>query len=142
MKRHAALQALSREHHTALVLALACKRAVQSGNQASVRETCAKVQGLFMTELEPHFHTEEETLLPLLAQADQTALVQRTLAEHAQLRTMAAALGAPQAAGLAAFGQALSAHVRFEEHELFPVAEQTVPEQQLAAAFGAQPNNA
>lgn len=139
MKRHAALQALSREHHAALVLALACKRAAESGSEASIRETCTKVRHLFAAELEPHFHTEEETLLPLLDRAGQTGLVRRTLAEHAQLRALVAALSTPQSAGLEAFGQALSAHVRFEEHELFPGAEQAVPEEQLGIAFGAPP---
>lgn len=139
MKRHTALQPLSREHHPALVLAQACKRAAQSGEMEKIREACARVERVFAAELEPHFHKEEETLLPLLSQAGQTALVQRTLDEHVAIRALQKALHDPDAACLAKFGQALSDHVRFEEQALFPAAEEAVPGSALEAALGHPP---
>ena len=136
MKRHVALQTLSREHHTALTLALACKRAAQSGSEESIRDACEKVRHVFAAELDPHFRVEEEALLPLLQQAGEAVLVHRTLDEHAALRAQSGALRSHDPALLAAFGKALSDHVRFEESQLFPSAEQVVPLGQLEIALG------
>lgn len=138
MKRHAALQSLSREHHSALVLALACKRAAESGDEGRMRETSATAVSSFATELEPHFREEEHALLPLLNQAGRPELVQRTLDEHMLLRGLVDALNKQEYSRLAEFGKALSDHVRFEENELFPGAEQAVPAEQLVIALGAR----
>ncbi|MDR0775858.1 MAG: hemerythrin domain-containing protein [Azonexus sp.] len=120
MKRSVALRQLSREHHTALSLALHIAKA--TGPEAR-NALLATVPVVFRDELEPHFQAEERSLLPPLAQQGETALVERTLAEHAQLRALAAAIGAGEASALAPFGTLLQAHVRFEERELFAVAE-------------------
>ncbi|KAB2927380.1 MAG: hemerythrin domain-containing protein [Dechloromonas sp.] len=120
MKRSPALRQLSREHHTALSLALRIAKA----NDTVAREALlASVPRLFNDELEPHFQEEERSLLPQLATAGEMALVARTLAEHAQMRALAAAIAIGNASALAPFGELLQAHVRFEERELFAVAE-------------------
>ena len=121
MKRSPALLQLSREHHTALSLAL---RITKANEPAALERLLATVPALFSGELEPHFQEEERSLLPQLAQAGETALVARTLDDHAQLRALAAAIAGVDAAALAPFGTLLQAHVRFEERELFVVAEQ------------------
>lgn len=121
MKRSLALRQLSREHHTALSLALRIAKATDPAAQAAL---LARVPPLFRGELEPHFQEEERSLLPQLAAAGETALVARTLDEHAQMRALAAAIAAGDATALAPFGTLLQAHVRFEERELFVVAEQ------------------
>lgn len=138
MKRHSALLSLSREHHGALVLALACRRAANSGDAEKIRATRDRAVREFDADLAPHFRQEETALLPLLQQAGQTALVRRTLEEHASLRTLAESLRQHDAAGLEAFGQALSDHVRFEEQELFPAAERAVSSELLEAALASQ----
>lgn len=120
MKRSPALLKLSREHHTALSLAL---RIAQASAPAARDKLLATVPALFRGELEPHFQAEECSLLPQLAQAGETALVARTLDDHAQLRALAAAIAGGDAAALAPFGSLLRAHVRFEERELFETAE-------------------
>lgn len=135
MKRHPALHALSREHHPALVLAMACKRAANSDSDEKIIETCSRVIRDFDTDMDRHFRQEETHLLPLLQQAGQTALVERTLEEHKHLRAMAESLREHDTGVLGAFGQALSEHVRFEEQELFPAAEKSVPLDRLAAAL-------
>jgi hemerythrin-like domain-containing protein len=135
MKRAAGLVALSREHHAALVLA---KRA-QRGAAAEARAAAvfaAELAVIFARELEPHFRVEEEALLPALERAGQAAAVRRTLAEHAELRGLAAQCAAGETAGLARFGAALEAHVRFEEHELFPLAEAVLTPGELARCAG------
>jgi len=121
MKRSAALQPLSREHHQALVLAKACERAAKSGDAQMIGLACARVQQAFAAELEPHFQTEERMLLPCLLTAGQQALVQHTEDDHRQLRALHLRI---QQQDL----NALAEHVRFEERELFPACEQWLPE--------------
>lgn len=123
MKRSLALQPLSREHHTALTLAKACERAAQSGAAEQVGVVCQRALQAFTNELEPHFQVEERSLLPLLKGAKTQLLVQRTLADHLQLRALLEDLQQYDAAALGSFGKCLSAHVRFEERELFPALE-------------------
>ena len=119
MKRHAALQKLSREHHSALVFSLRIARA----DEAAGASLAAAVPEFFARELAPHFADEEAHVLPRLAAAGERALVERTLAEHARLRELSQRLAAGDLACLKDFGLALSDHVRFEERELFPAAE-------------------
>ena len=131
MKRRPALRQLSREHHGALALAL---RITRAGDATTVARLMATVPDFFTLELEPHFRDEEAHLLPGLAAAGAHALVRRTLEEHHRLRGLAARVAAGDAASLSQFGEALRAHVRFEEHELFPTAETVLPAEILDAA--------
>jgi hypothetical protein len=123
MKRSLTLQPLSREHHTALTLAKACERASRSGDETLVSQTCQRAIMAFQNELEPHFQFEEISLLPLLHGPATQPLVERALADHQQLRGLRDALGQNDTQALDSFGKCLSAHVRFEERELFPVLE-------------------
>ena len=123
MKRSTILQPLSREHHTALTLAKASERAAQSGDEALVRLVCQRAILAFQNELEQHFQFEEVSLLPLLHSTETQPLIKRTLADHQQLRGLLNALRQNDAGALDSFGKCLTAHVRFEERELFPVLE-------------------
>lgn len=127
MKRIPALQPLSREHHTALTLAKACERAVQSRDEERVGKTCQRVLQAFSDELEPHFQIEEQSLLPLLRSAGNTPLEQRTLEDHRQLRALLSGLQRNDIDVLDSFGRLLMEHVRFEERELFPALEHLMP---------------
>lgn len=121
MKRHDRLQDLSREHHAALRLALNARRAAASGDPAHILALAQLCRTAFAAELEPHFVLEETTLLPLLIQAGEQTLVARTDREHAELRALVTQLQAPDAGMLCRFADLLTAHVRFEERELFDV---------------------
>jgi hemerythrin-like domain-containing protein len=123
MKRHERLQDLSREHHAALRLAVQARRAASSDDHALIDSAAAAVIAAFHTELNPHFVIEEQTLLPLLTQHGEGEVVARIEREHAELRRLSARLQEPDAATLAAFGELLNAHVRFEEREMFPLLE-------------------
>lgn len=123
MKRSPILQPLSREHHTALSLANACQHAAQSGDVTLISQTCQRALQLYANELAPHFNIEEQTLLPLLRGAETQPLVQRTLADHRQLRGLLGGLRQNEVEALNNFGKCLATHVRFEERELFPVLE-------------------
>lgn len=128
MKRSVALQPLSREHHTALTLAKACERAAQSRDGELVSKTCQKVIRAFSDELEPHFQNEEQSLLPLLLQSPENKSLERhTLDDHQRLRALLAGLQQNDIGSLDDFGKLLTAHVRFEEQELFPALEKLLP---------------
>ena len=123
MKRHQALQDLSREHHTALQLALKAKRAAVSGDRTLIETTAAACLSAYSAELDPHFVVEETVLLPLLLGAGEGALVGQVEYDHRALRDLCAQLQQPDAATLLRFAECLTAHVRFEERELFGVVE-------------------
>ena len=131
MKRHAALTPLSREHHAALVLAKRA-RGLDVGDSAAVAAFQAQLAQAWAADLDPHFQREEQHLLPCLTLVRESALVTRTYHEHRQLREQVAAILAGDSAAILPFGEALDAHVRFEERELFPVAEELLPQSLLA----------
>ena len=97
MKRHEQLQDLSREHHLALKLALLARRALESGAAPQIQAAATTCATAFVSDLEPHFVREESDVLPLLAQAGEIALVERTLNEHDEMRRLAAQLALPAA---------------------------------------------
>jgi hypothetical protein len=113
MKRDPRLIDLSREHHAALRL----------GRRLLAGEGVAMLQAQ-RAALAEHFADEERRLLPALAAHGHDALARRLDTEHRQLEACFAA--ALRGERLAAAGQALIDHVRFEERELFPLLE-TLP---------------
>ena len=123
MKRHAALLQLSREHHQALKMARQARFACDAGLAAAITQAAEAICERFEEELEAHFQTEEKDLLPALAAAGANDLVQRTLAEHAELRDLNRHLAEPDGKALARFATLLNDHVRFEERELFETAQ-------------------
>jgi hypothetical protein len=132
MKRHPALLKWSHEHHSALVLA---KRA-QCVNECSIdglKALMSEVAGAFAAELAPHFHLEEYYLLPALLNSGQADAVARTLAEHAELRSLVGQLDISHPEIIHRFGKALAEHVRFEERQLFPLAESALTPETLAS---------
>jgi len=88
-----------------------------------VNLTCQRVIRAHTNELEPHFQTEETSLLPLLRSTEAQFLVERTLADHQQLRGLIDALHKNDVIALDRFGKCLATHVRFEERELFQALE-------------------
>lgn len=125
MKRHPALQDLSREHYNALKLARDGKVAAQGSDGAARAALAARVVREFADEIDAHFRFEEEHLLPFLQRSGETALVEKTLAEHAELRDLVDALhvGGAGASALQRFSELLATHVRFEERTLFETAQ-------------------
>jgi hypothetical protein len=83
----------------------------------------------------PHFRHEEEWLLPRLPAADSTSerLVERTLLDHVTLHRLVLFLERAGAGdreldrSLRILCDALESHIRFEERELFPHVERSLP---------------
>ncbi len=134
LKRHAALQPLSRDHYVGLVQAQTLLRSAEGGAEDR-RSAVAGFVSAWAEEIEPHFH-DEERLLPPLMTVDERERLEK---EHAALRALAvrakawAAEGDPGAAGVRQLGQMLDDHIRWEERELFMSIQQRTADQTLDA---------
>ncbi len=119
MQRHQALRKLSSDHHTGLVLARRARDAV-NGNLQTQTDAWLTVVAYFQAEMDAHFRLEENGLLPVLLRAGEKRLVERTLYEHETLRQL---ITENRAENLLRFAELLTAHIRFEEKELFETAQ-------------------
>lgn len=123
MRRHPRLAPLSREHHTALVLA---KRIVDGAHDPALRPALhARLMGGFFDELRIHFEEEESWLLPAVRDTHPQPTAQLR-DEHTSLRALIARLERGDLDALLPFGTLLTQHVRFEEREFFPLYEATL----------------
>jgi iron-sulfur cluster repair protein YtfE (RIC family) len=132
VKRHRALESLSRDHHHALVVAQRLKRATEP----AADEARSAFLDYWEADGREHFREEEEVLLPALARfADpEQPVIARVLIDHVRIRRFAAELAdAPPVATLQGLGEELEQHVRREERELFPLIERAMPEGELVA---------
>jgi hemerythrin-like domain-containing protein len=130
VKRSPELTPLSHEHHQALVVAMALKR-------AEGPEAAAALVDFHRSDGERHFEIEERILLPGWLAADpgaDHAAAARVLGDHLELRAAVRRLqaGEPTVAELHRLGALLETHVRFEERELFPAIEAALDEGVLA----------
>jgi hypothetical protein len=132
MKRSPALAPLSRDHHVALEVALRLRRATP----ATLAQAITHFRDFWDRQGEDHFVVEERVVLTAL-QADDTewaAATRRVRDEHAEIRTRASALPGDSSLDAAhGLGALLSAHVRYEERELFPLHEGRLSREALAA---------
>lgn len=130
IRRHPALQPLSREHHDALMLYFKIRQGLKKGvDRARIADY---MRWFFQEYLEPHFMVEEQRLFPLLGN-DHPEII-RALSEHKDIRRMfTGSLNREEE--LLSAGKALEAHVRFEERLLFNQIQDTVPEEHLYAAL-------
>jgi hypothetical protein len=132
MKRSQALAPLSRDHHVALGVALRLRRATD----ATLEQAIKRFLEFWDRQGEDHFVIEERLVLPALPDEDSewAAATRRVRDDHAEIRNRASAL--PGGASLDAahgLGALLSAHVRYEERELFPLLEERLSQDALAA---------
>jgi hypothetical protein len=131
MKRSEALTPLSHDHHQALVAAQQLRRAEDPEAATAAFLEFWRGQG------SQHFRIEEDILLPAWLAADpdaDRALAARLADEHLTIRARARAVerGELSPEGLHELGELMSAHVRFEERELFPRIEASLDPQALA----------
>lgn len=120
MPRSGALLSLSRDHHTALVLARAARKAVESADQAACEQVLVKIEEHWRSVMASHFAQEEQLLQ---AMKNQLAMetISRILSDHALLRGLIVESSTREPlARLQQLGDLLASHVRFEERVLFP----------------------
>jgi hypothetical protein len=141
MKRNRALKPLSSEHHQALLVAFQLKKGLAGHAEAAgAPKDLPGLLGLARRfdeqVLRAHTRTEEELLAGFVADAD----LLRLRNEHAELiRLLDASRTArpPELrAHLGAFADLVERHVRWEERELFPYAEEHADPATLATLGG------
>lgn len=136
MKRHPALQDLSRDHFTALNHVVQIRRIAEEDRFARpLGEVAREFVDFVDRELLLHFDEEEETLVPHLAEAPE--LARRLLEDHAALRdALDRLLGMRDDWDLDTsweVAQALERHIRWEENELFALLQESLDEKTLQA---------
>lgn len=130
LKRNANLVWLSRDHHDGLLIGWKVHRGFALGRPLAVMSEFITQQ--FAHHLEPHFIEEEQWLFAKLDVHDD--LRKEAEAQHSSLRQIVAGLSSNTSEALVnKFIDALDAHIRFEERELFPHIEQQLGEEALAS---------
>ena len=127
LKRHKALQPLSREHHQGLLLSWK----IRMGLKKNIEPKRIKVYAnwFYKTHLIPHFEMEEAHIFTILGKHDK--LVKRALADHKRLGRLLN-LDVEDLKTLNKIEEELEQHIRFEERVLFPEIQKVATEQQLA----------
>ena len=125
MKRHKALQPLSREHHHGLLLSWKIRAGFSKNIEPQRMKTYA--DWFFKTHLIPHFEMEEEHIFSIL-EAD-NEFVKRALSDHRRLKRLFSEEDIR--AALSNIEEVLDAHIRFEERVLFPEIQKVATEEQL-----------
>ncbi len=120
MPRTGALLSLSRDHHTALVLARAARKAAESADKIVCEEVLMRINAHWHQVMAAHFQSEEQLLVRLKDLLDPQA-VARIFSEHAMLQQLIVEPGMFELSErLNRLGELLAAHVRYEERVLFP----------------------
>jgi len=126
IKRHHALQPVSREHHHGLLLSWK----IREGFKLKVTpERIKKYTDWFWTNhLQAHFEFEEAHIFPLLG--SENKLIKRALREHVRLKGLFSATDRV-AINLSLIEEELVTHIRFEERILFKEIEEIASEEHL-----------
>lgn len=114
IKRHQALQPLSRQHHFGLLFSWKIRKGLNE--QISLERLKAYRDWFFEKEILAHFETEEKHIFPILG--NENALVKRALNEHIRIKELFKA-EIDLENSLKTLEKELQAHIRFEERILF-----------------------
>ncbi len=126
IKRHVALQPVSREHHYGLLLSWKIREGLKRKIELS---RIKKYIDWFWTEhLCKHFEFEEAYVFPILGKEHQ--FIERALNEHERLKLLFLANVADEE-NLSSIEQELSEHIRFEERILFQEIQNVASKDQL-----------
>lgn len=133
MKRHTALQSLSRDHHSTLSLAQKIIRAVQANDESAIAVLTEAVSN-FHSDLELHFQKEECGVFRILLEnhPEHASIIPTYLDEHKLLLNYSHQVTrTPSLGHLEAFAMLLKDHTRREERVLFPLVEECFSETEL-----------
>jgi hemerythrin-like domain-containing protein len=122
LKRSSYMVALSRDHHVGLLFCWKIREGINKG--ASFDRITGYVRFFWEEHLREHFQEEEI----LLFNQHDDALTRRGKAEHVSLENLFRMItsGQLKEPNFLAFTEQLTAHIRFEERELFPFLEKTL----------------
>ncbi|HEV7330693.1 MAG TPA: hemerythrin domain-containing protein [Flavisolibacter sp.] len=123
IKRSKELVPLSKEHHEGLLFGWKIKQGLRNGTELGV--IAAFIQWFWEADLEDHFRKEEQVLVIHLP-AD-NSLVARMNEEHEQIEALVRLSATiPDEDIFIQLADTIHNHIRFEERELFPYAEEVL----------------
>ncbi|MBO0340272.1 hemerythrin domain-containing protein [Flagellimonas profundi] len=126
IKRHSALQGVSREHHHGLLL---CWK-IRTGLSKNVPMERIKdyVDWFYETYLVPHFELEETYIFPIVG--NDHPWVKKALSDHRRLIRLFTSTTADMKT-LGQIEETLEQHIRFEERQLFNHVQEMANKKQL-----------
>lgn len=130
IKRNEHIVPLSRDHHEGLLLCWKLRKGVQEG--IAPYRMWRYVAWFWDQHLTEHFREEEELLFTKVSHPD----ADRALDEHRQIKRQVDDItrGVTEApTAFTALADLIDRHIRFEERELFPLLEELLSPEQLAA---------
>lgn len=130
IKRSEQLAPLSRDHHEGLLFVWKIRQGLK--HNTPINEIAPYVQWFWQNHLYEHFQEEEQLLA--LNLPDDNSLIQQMIEEHQSIESLIHINEQiADEALLIEIADQLEKHIRFEERELFPFAEQQIPEEKLNA---------
>lgn len=139
-RRHDSLIPLSREHHSALVMAMRIDREIPDADEAGVRDVYNTLMAFWEQGLLPHFRAEGECLLArLVCHVDaEDEMVRRTNRDHVCMAALVVRMRdtpdvETQRKLLLEFAKTIRAHIRWEEAVLFNETERLLAESEIDA---------
>lgn len=128
LKRHPALQPLSREHHQILLMVWKLRQGLSFG--VSPERIADYLKHFTQHYLQPHVVKEQTVLLPLLPANEEAGQAYRTavakINEHVE-----GVINRPTISGIEALANLVYDTVRLEERQLFPLAQQLLNADQM-----------
>lgn len=126
LKRHKALQPLSREHHQGLLLSWKIRTGFAKG--IPIDRIKKYIDWFYKAHLSPHFKEEEKYIFPILGNDNE--LVKKAISQHRRLhRLFNNNLEIKKS--LSRIEEELEQHIRFEERVLFQEIQKVATEEQL-----------
>ena len=114
IKRHSALQGVSREHHHGLLLCWKIRTGLSKN--VSTERIKVYVDWFYRTYLVPHFELEETYIFPIVG--NDHPWVKKALSDHRRLIRLFTSTTADMKT-LGQIEETLEQHIRFEERQLF-----------------------
>lgn len=128
IKRSKELVPLSKEHHEGLLFGWKIKQGLRNGTDHGVISDF--IQWFWEADLEEHFRREEQVLVVHLP--EENPLVARMFDEHEQIEALVRLSANIRDEDIfIQLADTIHNHIRFEERELFPYAEETLSPQAM-----------
>lgn len=127
IKRHKALQPLSRDHHHGLLLNWKIRQGFKRG--VDPERIMAYALWFWNTHLMKHFELEEKEIFPVLG--NDNPLVKRALSEHRRISRLFTSDISDKERILSLIEEELDNHIRFEERQLFNLLQEVATTEQL-----------
>ena len=125
IKRHHALQPLSRDHHRGLLLCWKIREGLK--RNIEIDRIKAYTDWFWENHLQPHFEMEEQYIFPIMEESDPN--VKQAIDEHVRLENLFRQ-DHDLTSALRQIETELADHIRFEERILFNEIQRTASESQ------------